>query len=329
MQGGVQVKPGDRIVIHGLKGRPELNGQSAVLVGPAANGRINVRLESGQEIALKQENLGIQAPGGGGGMGGGGGGMPGFGGGMPGGMPGMPQGMPDVEAMMRQATAAINQALAAAGISLPPNVSIAQLGMGVLVGLFILSRFVSMMVMAMVAFAAYWGTMTDGGRSMLARGSAKASSLLRRPVPKWLPLCVLCLSVALMGHMTMSAFSGVGGARAGSAGAAVSDQDSAIARAIREAYEEGYVDGAAGSEKRPPKYIPSQEFDVGASSGSSAKSSSSGGMGSLMKYGMAGYYLYKLGKTPSGWDPQFAMANAKANPMQSGMLLMMLSGIFF
>merc|ERR1740121_3617492 len=93
-----QVKPGDRVVIHGLASKPELNGTSAVLVGPAANGRVTVRLDSGKEMALKQENLGIAAGPGGGASGGGvpgggmpGGGMPGFGGGMPGfggGMPG-------------------------------------------------------------------------------------------------------------------------------------------------------------------------------------------------------------------------------------------------
>ena len=57
-----EVQPGDRIIIHGLKSREDLNGQSAVLVGPAPNGRINVQLDSGEQIALKQDNLGIAAP---------------------------------------------------------------------------------------------------------------------------------------------------------------------------------------------------------------------------------------------------------------------------
>ena len=54
MQAPRQVKAGDRLVIHGLKTRTDLNSQSAVLIGQAANGRINVKLNSGEQIALKQ-----------------------------------------------------------------------------------------------------------------------------------------------------------------------------------------------------------------------------------------------------------------------------------
>jgi hypothetical protein len=53
----MEVKLGDRVIIHGLKLRADLNNQTATLVGPAANGRVNVKLDSGESIALKQENL--------------------------------------------------------------------------------------------------------------------------------------------------------------------------------------------------------------------------------------------------------------------------------
>jgi len=253
MQQGVQVKPGDRVVVHGLKARPELNGQSAVLVGPAANGRVNVRLDSGVEIALKQENLGIAAPGGGGmggGMPGAGGGMPGFGGGMPGFGGGMPGGMPDINAMAAQCVAALKRC------SLSPRVV----------------------------------------------------------------LCVLCLAVALLGRTFLSSGSS-------SSASATPSHDVAMTRAIREAYDQGYDDGVAGLDRRPPKHIYSSESD--GSAGSSRQGSTGFGVSSLLKYGMVGYTVYSFGKTPGGWNPQLAMANAKANPMQAMTMLMMCSGILF
>mmetsp|Transcript_85004 Transcript_85004/g.140752 ORF Transcript_85004/g.140752 Transcript_85004/m.140752 type:complete len:347 (+) Transcript_85004:62-1102(+) len=344
----MQVGPGDRVTIHGLKSKPELNGQSAVLVGQAAGGRVTVRLDSGQEIALKQENLGIQAPGGAGGAGGmpgagggmpgfGGGGMPGFGGGMPGmgagGMPGMPD-LDRAKAMAAQAAAALQKFLDDAGIRLPPGVSIMQAagfaGFAALGGLYILSRFTSMYVFMLVGAAAYWGTVTEGGKRMLKTGSAKASSVLRRPVPKWAPLCVLCLAVGILGHMLLARGLGLGGARSsgtsgGSAGG--SAQDAAFAQAIREAYDQGYDDGVAGDKRRPPKHIPFP-VDPDKEDAKPARGKSSGfGLSSLMKYGMVGYSLFKLGNTPTGWNLQVAITNAKTNPLQVVMMLVLLSGM--
>lgn len=338
----MQVKPGDTVTIHGLTGRPELNGQSAVLVGPAADGRITVRLQSGNEIALKQQNLGIEAPGGGGGGGGGmpgfgggmpgfGGGMPGFGGGMPGGMPGMPPG--GLPAMAEQFAAALQQRLAAAGIRLPPGISPAQAAVGVAIigamSLYMLSRFISLTVVGLVGLAAYWGTQTDSGRAMLARGSARVSAALGRPLPPNAALVVLCLAVAMMGHMLLSGRAATGSM--GSAGtASASARDTAVASAIREAYEQGYDDGVAGAQKRPPKHIPSPDYFQDSSGGSQVQGSTSRfGFGSVMKYGMAAYFIYNCGKTPGGWDPRLAMANLRANPMQAVMMLVMFSGVLF
>jgi len=336
----MQVGVGDRVTIHGLKARPELNGQSAVLVGQAAGGRITVRLDSGEQIALKQENLGIQAPGHGGGGGGGmsggrggmpgaGGGMPGFGGGMPGfgggGMPSMPPG--GFPAMAAQAAAAFQQQLAAAGIHLPPGVSVGQAAIGAIVAVFILSRFLSPIVLVLVGLAAYWGTQVDSGRAMLARGSAKASAVLGRPLPPWTGLCALCLVIALLGHTFLSSKSVT--SSMGSQGAsAAAGQDASFAHEIREAYNQGYEDGAAGVDRRPPKHIPTPS--LGNDNRRSNHGSSSGfSYGSLMKYGMVGYTVYNLGKTPGGWNPQVAMVNAKANPLQVVMMLVLVSGFLF
>lgn len=59
-------KPGDEVVIHGLQAKPELNGQTAVVVPPTAEerehvkgtGRLLVRLiDSGEQFAVKPHNL--------------------------------------------------------------------------------------------------------------------------------------------------------------------------------------------------------------------------------------------------------------------------------
>ncbi|CAK0911755.1 unnamed protein product, partial [Prorocentrum cordatum] len=158
--GAMQVRPGDRVTIHGLTGRPELNGQSAVLVGPAGNDRVTVRLDSGAEVALKQANLGIPAPGGGGGV--------------PGGMPGG-GGMPQMPSSADVAAAA-EQALARMGIRLPPGVSALQAAGGALVAcfgaLYVLGRFVPKMAIALAGLAAVAALAL--GQSLLPRGGGHA-----------------------------------------------------------------------------------------------------------------------------------------------------------
>jgi len=334
-----QVGPGDRVVIHGLKGRAELNGQSAVLVGQAAGGRVTVKLDSGETVALKQDNLGIQQPGGAGGGGGGGGmpgagGMPGFGGGMPGGMPGMggmPAGMPDpaqIQAMITQAVDTVVKTLKSMGVPVPANVSPQQLAgglaLGIAVALYLLTRIFSMTVLMAVGMVAGWGSQTDGGRTMLAGVSSKISAVVRRPLPRHAVLVVLCITVAVGGNMLLNG-RGSAASTAGSSGASGgSAHDAAITQAIREAYDQGYDDGAAGSDRRPPKHIPLPSFDDPAPDGGSQKSSGFG-FSQILKYGMLAYFVYNLGKSPDGrgWDPQVAVANAKANPIQAVMMLVM------
>merc|ERR1711924_317146 len=98
--------------------------------------------------------------------------------------------------------------------------------------------------------------------------------------------------------------------------------------AIHKAYQQGYDDGAAGLDPRPPAHISVQDGSYDA--GKSRQDTSSGfGLGSIMRYGPAAYFVYNLGKTSTGWDPQFAMMNAKANPLQALMVLAMMSGMLF
>lgn len=254
--------------------------------------------------------------------------------GMPGGMPGMPggmPGMPDIQAMADQLGAALKQRLAAMGITPPAGVSLTQFAGGaalILVGgVYMASRFLSMYVLALVGLVAYWGTMIPSGRNILAKVSSKLSSILRRPLPPYVVLCALCLAVAIIGHTVLPGKSVATSSMGGSRGSATAGQDYEISQAIREAYEQGYEDGVAGEKKRPPKHIPSSRtFDT---SQGHRGSSSGFGTGSIMKYGMVGYYAYNLGKTPGGWNPQVAMVNAKANPTQLIMMAVMLSGILF
>lgn len=265
-------------------------------------------------------------PGAGGGMPGFGGGMPGFGGGMPGGMPGMPPG--GLPAMVAQLSAKLQQKLAAAGIRLPPGLSpqkaIVGASVAALVALYIMNRFISKYVLLAVSLAAYWGTQTDSGRRVLAKGSARVSAAIRRPLPSYAAPGALCLTVGVLGHMLLS--DGVLGVLGGSDGVSASiAPESTIADAIRDAYQQGYDDGVAGADPRPPKPIQLPNFDT-ANEGVGQSSGSGFGLGSLMRYGMIASYGYNLGKTPGGWDPQLAMANAKANPMQILMMLMMVSG---
>lgn len=335
----MQVKPGDRVTIHGLTGRPELNGKQAVLVGPGQNERVRVKMDSGEEVSLKQANLGIQAPGGGmpeGGMPGGGmpgGGMPG---GMPGGFPGMPGGFPGMPpgglpAMLEQIVDAVKQRLAAVGIKLPANMSPGKLGIGAALAAFafywIASRYFSMYVLALVGLAAYWGTQTAAGRKMLSTGAGHASRVLGRPLPPYLPLCALCIVVAITGQMIIG--KSAGSLSSGGGGSTALSPDDLFAKAVREAYQQGFDDGTGGKDPRPPKHMPSP-YAADADRSSRQSSSSGGfGFGSLMKYGMAGFYIYNLGKTPGGWNPQLAMANLKANPMMAIMLLSSCSGMLF
>lgn len=338
-----QVKPGDRVVAHGLKGRQDLNGQSAILVGAGGKpGRVRVKFDSGEEVDLKQENLGIGAPPGAGG----GGGMPGFGGGMPGmggGMPGMPAGMPDpaqIQAMVNQAVETVRMTLASVGIPLPASTTPGQLlggiAVAVAVAMYITTRIFSLTVLMGVGGIAYWGALTDGGRAAIATASSKVSSVVRRPIPTHMMLLVLCMVAAVAGQKLLGggvpASSGV--ASTNTAGHA-SGRNPAIAQAIADAYEQGYEDGVAGADKRPPKHIDldagAANFDNGATDDASQQKSGSGfGLSSILKYGMMAYFVFNLGKTPAGgWDPQVAMANAKANPMQAGLMLVMASGIIF
>ena len=52
-----EIPPGTTIAITGLKAKPELNGQLATVESLAENGRYNVRLASGDILALKPEAL--------------------------------------------------------------------------------------------------------------------------------------------------------------------------------------------------------------------------------------------------------------------------------
>ena len=87
---------GKRVVVNGMISKPELNGRGGTAISfDDGKGRYSVRLDSGETLAIKSNNLQQQGDGGAGG-GGGGAGM----GGMPsmfsgaGGMPQMPAGMP-------------------------------------------------------------------------------------------------------------------------------------------------------------------------------------------------------------------------------------------
>jgi len=179
-----------------------------------------------------------------------------------------------------------------------------------------------MTVLAIVAVTAYWAMATDSGSMAMNQCCAKISGVVRRPVRKHTLVFIICVGVAALGHTILG-----GSTRAVStpSGGGAVRQDAALADAIRDAYEQGYEDGRDGLEKRPPRHIPSQNYTA-----PPPRSSSGGfGMGSIFKYGMAGYLVYKLGKTPSGWNPQAAMMNAKANPLQVIVMVVMLSGVLF
>merc|ERR1712137_1325936 len=163
---------------------------------------------------------------------------------------------------------------------------------------------------------------TDSGSMAMNQCCAKISGVLRMPMRKHTLVLLICLGVAALSHTIIG-----GSTRAASthSGGGTAHRDTGFADAIRDAYEQGYEDGRDGLEKRPPRHIPPQSYAA-----PPPRSSSSGfGMGSIFKYGMAGYLVFKLGKTPSGWNPQVAMMNAKANPLQVILMVVMLSGVLF
>eukprot|EP00927_Polykrikos_kofoidii_P084501 TRINITY_DN8916_c0_g1_i1.p1 TRINITY_DN8916_c0_g1~~TRINITY_DN8916_c0_g1_i1.p1 ORF type:complete len:246 (-),score=48.11 TRINITY_DN8916_c0_g1_i1:62-799(-) len=243
------------------------------------------------------------------------------------GMPGMPAGMPNPE----QISAAIMQALRSAGINLPPGVSpekaILGVAVGALVGVYILTRFVPMTLIGLVGAVAYGVAGTAQGRQGLETATARASSTLGRPVPQGAILAVICIIALIAGR---SFLGGSGGAVAASPAASpMDDMNDHFNDAVQEAYQQGYEDGVAGITQRPPRPIPPMP-SAGGPPPEVPSRSSGFGMGSIMKYGMAAHYIYKLGSGgPGGWNWQLAVANAKTNPMQSVILLVMLSGVIF
>jgi len=225
--------------------------------------------------------------------------------------------------MAEQALTALKQRLAAAGVQLPAGVSAGNLVIGLLVAAFVASRFLSIMVLFLVGLAAYWGIATDGGRRTLKSANAKLSATLRRPVPSYTALCALCLVVAVLGYVILPGKSAVH-----STTKTEGRSNAELLLALRDAYDQGYNDGVAGEKRQPPKQAPELSDSVGAST-TAGSSSSSMGFSQLMKYGAAGYFIYNLGKTPAGWNPQQAVHNAKANPLPLIFILVMLSGVFF
>eukprot|EP00929_Paragymnodinium_shiwhaense_P114194 TRINITY_DN8251_c0_g1_i1.p1 TRINITY_DN8251_c0_g1~~TRINITY_DN8251_c0_g1_i1.p1 ORF type:complete len:336 (-),score=79.47 TRINITY_DN8251_c0_g1_i1:248-1255(-) len=334
------VAQGDRVRVHGLRGRPELNGQVGAVQGAAPNGRFFVKLDGCAEpVSLQPANL-SPADGAAGGASGGfpGGGMPGFGGGMPGfggmpgmggmggmgGMPGM-AGMPDPAAAMAGLRQAAQRKLHEWGLKLPAGVSLEQAMLGIAVAaavaLYFASRWVSWKIVGLAAGLIYGATQTLQGRDMLEVAAARLSSVVGRPVPPRWVLAAVVLAVCWASR-------GFFGESAGAAAAEpVSDGFNA---AIKEAYRQGYDDALAGLESRPPKHVPMPDSMGGGARASGSGSSSSGfGVGSLFRYAMVAQYIYRMGSGPGGWSPQIALANAKASPMQAFMMMSMMSGMIF
>lgn len=328
----MEVKPGDRVTIHGLASKPELNGTSGTLVGAAANGRVTVRLDNGSEIALKMANLGVSAPAGPGRPGGGGAatGAGGFGGaargfgGMPGGgMPGMPGGYGAVVAALAQRLKGLVEAqLASVGAALPPGVTANQLAAGVaaaaLFCLWILSRSFPMPLLLGAGGLAFAGKGTSAGSKLLSSAAWRLSRLAGRPLDSTHLLIVLCILALLMGKAVYPSGSSPVNA------SVAPEHDYGLA--LREAYQQGYDDGVAGADPRPPRHIAMPETSARAASASGGAF----GMGSMLRYGMVGSYLYKAGTVPGGgFSPQLLLMNLQANPMQAGMMLLMVSGMLF
>jgi len=229
-------------------------------------------------------------------------------------------------AMAEQALAALKQSLATAGVHLPAGVSAGHLLIGLMVAVFVASRFLSMLVLFPVGLAAYWGIQTDAGRRTLRTANAKLSAILRRPIPSYTALCALCLVVAILGYFILPGKA----AAATSTTSTTGRPNSELLLALRDAYDQGYDDGVAGAQRRPPKQAPELSDSVGTRTESGSSSSSSMGVGQLMKYGAAGFFIYNLGKSPGGgWNPQQAAQNAKANPLPLIFTLVMLSGVLF
>lgn len=280
----MQVGPGARVTIYGLSSKPELNGTSGVLLGPSANGRVTVRLDSGTEIALKPANLGIA--GGGAGPAGGAsrcGGMPGFGG-MPGrcgGLPGFAAGMANLQGLGAAAGAAVQRKLAELGVALPPGMTpghaAAAAAAAALAALYFASRAIPVPVLALVGLLAYGGTATQRGKAVLSKAAARASSSFGRPLQAAHLLAAFCVVVALMGTAALSGSS--------TSSATPSPPTDIYVQGLREAYQHGYDDALAGLEPRPPLHIPGPE--LGAPGGGGSGSRAGWGLGTLVRYGTA------------------------------------------
>ena len=57
------IPPGTKVIISGLKAKPELNGELASVESLNDNGRYNVKLASGEILALKPEALQLEVAG--------------------------------------------------------------------------------------------------------------------------------------------------------------------------------------------------------------------------------------------------------------------------
>ena len=313
---------GRRVKIDGLASKPELNGTEGLAVSfDDGKGRYNCKLDAtGGMMALKPANL--TAADGGAGAGGGGmpgmGGMPGFGGGMPGGMGGMPgMGGGGMAAMLAPLLAKLFGAGGAP--QLPGGLSPQQLGIGLMLIVFVLPRMLGIGMMPLLLLGGAGGFVYvnakdgQGPRGMLAAGKRVVHNVgeqigraTGRPVSDAQALMLLAAGIFLLyrsGWLSLSSSS-------------ATDDGEAPGYA---AYSKGYQDGQAGR-----RFDPISDPDTG----SGRSSSSSWGIGSILNLVMVGSMLMQMAGSPP--SVQNLMANAKhMNPMQMIILVQVLSGLFF
>eukprot|EP01051_Picozoa_sp_SAG22_P005177 SAG22_NODE_300_length_12752_cov_3.102426_9_plen_347_part_00 len=344
----MSMPPGDRVRLHGLSGRAELNGTCGTVTGQridsAGQPRLNVRLENGETIALKSANLAkvtggsgpapAPAPGGGGPTAGSGAAATGL--------------MGRATAFAESAATRLRTQAAALGLppqfATPLNSFLSQMtatqllaAMALGVGLLVYwgSSYVPLPVMAAAAAVGLTGTQTAPGRRAAAAAAARFGT-----TPDMV-MAALVGVVAFGGSALLKwaaggggvGFGGLGGAGAGAGAADGAGGGSREVRTVLHAYKLGFKDGEAGNPYDPPDHVP-LDGDYGGGGGgggesSSSSSSSSGGSGigiyKLFRYGMVANTAYRLGSDGAGgWSPQLAMANARANPTQVAFAAMML-----
>ena len=295
---------GKRVVVNGLSSKPELNGRGGTAISfDDGKGRYSVRLDSGETLALKPNNLQQQGDGGAGGGGGGAGmgGMPDFSSmfGGAGGMPQMPAGMPPLPT----------------GTALHVIVGVPLL-CKIGLGLSVMSSAIVALILYQLwsicgnSFAAAGGGVAGikaSYSSVIATLRSNLEATMGRAISNTQATALLVLCACLLVYCLLPGKP------------LVSGMSNSAEATLLDPYQQGYEDALAG---RPRAYGEGAWAHCSAPGGAASTGGDTGGggwgMSKLLYLGIMGQRIFQMGGSP--WSPQNVVQNIQANPVQGLMI---------